>query len=76
MDKETAVALAKLEALVKENTDDIKGQKEIISSWNSLVRSALLKIVTWLIIAGGTGLVFGWKMPPEVRKSIIEWVSK
>ena len=76
MDKETAVAIAKLEAAVDQLSKDNKEQKDVLNLWNSLIRTTLIKIVTWLIVAGGTGLIFGWKMPPETRKAIIEWVTK
>lgn len=69
MDNKTEHRLTKMEGKIEllEKESD---------SWNSLIKGVVIKIVTWLIMMGGSGIIFGWQLPPDVRKALIEWASK
>ncbi len=76
MDKETAVAIEKLRALQEATAITVGELKEENKKWNSLLRTVLAKTVTWLLLVAGSGILFGWHLPPEIRKAIMDWAAK
>lgn len=76
MDKETAVALAKLEAKDEEKEKRIEAIERAHESWNALIRDAIIKVVTWLMGVTIAGVALGSHLPENIRKSIMEWISK
>ncbi len=77
MDKETAVEFEKLKAEQKAQGKDIEGIKEIQKEWNQLVKRVVIKAVTWLLLSGAAGVVYGWSMiPPSLRKALTELWAK
>jgi hypothetical protein len=69
MDKETAERLVKLETKLEAVEQDR-------AVWNKLIRDAIIKTVSWLVMVGTAGMLYGWHMPENVRKFVSEWVSK
>lgn len=87
MDKETALEIERLKAATTLEIERLKVATTAVAKtveelekehkkWTSLVRNVIVKSVTWLLLMGGSGMLFGWNMPPEVRKALLEWASK
>lgn len=76
MDKETAERLTKLEAKDEAKEKRLEFIEKERESWNSLIRSVMVKTVVWLVAVGGSGIIFGWQLPPDIRKAIMEWAAK
>lgn len=77
MDKETAVEIERLKAADEAKNKRIEDLEEIAKTWNSLIRSVIMKTVSLLLAVGVAGLIFGSRVLPEdIRKSLLEWIQK
>lgn len=76
MDKETAVEFERIKAQQRIDAKDIKELKDIKESWDSLIRTSIIKTVTWLVTVGIAGAMFGWNLPENVRKAVAEWMAR
>lgn len=69
MDKETAERLTKLESW-----------KEVVqeerAAWHKLIRDTVIKTVSWLLMAGTAGVLYGWHLSDPVRKFLADQFSK
>lgn len=69
MDKETAVELQKLKG-------DVETLKEAKKAWDTLIKNAIVKTVSWLLAIGTMGVLYGWHLPDNIRKSLAEWIQR
>lgn len=65
MDRETENRITKLE---------IQAAQE--KEWDKVVRDVIIKTVSWLVVTGIAGALYGWHLPENARKFIADWVSK
>jgi hypothetical protein len=69
VDRETAERLAVVET-------ELSRIKEESSEWKGFIRDIIKKVILWLLAVGTSGILFGWHVPQNVRKAVIDWVSE
>lgn len=69
MDKETAERLTKLESW-KEAIQEER------TTWHKLIRDTIIRTVSWLMMAGIAGVLYGWHLPENIRKFLADQLSK
>jgi len=46
-------------------------------AWNLLIRNTIIKTVSWLVMVGTAGFLYGLHLLPEnLRRALTDWASK
>lgn len=69
MDRETAERLTKLEVQMLDIVEERK-------AWHKIIRDTIIKTVSWLLMAGTAGVLYGWHLSDPVRKFLADQFSK
>jgi hypothetical protein len=76
MDKETATELEKLRGELKAERVRTDAIEVDIATWKTLIKTAVVKTVKYLLGLGIAGMAFGWNLPENTREALIKMLSE
>jgi hypothetical protein len=72
--------LARQDAELKAFKSRLRKLEKEHKAWSTLLKKVIAQTLIWMLLMAGSGMMFGWKMSPETRQSLIQtlldWVFK